>query len=72
MAYKDKQKERENKKKYYQEHREIILQRASAWNKLHAERRAVHRRNYYDKQQTKEVLIKNDGKKMGAPDGSET
>jgi hypothetical protein len=49
MAYVDKQKERENKKKYYLEHREIILNRARVWNLAHPERVKEIRRSFYYK-----------------------
>ena len=46
MAYKNKKDEVENKRIYYLNHREIILERAKRWNKAHPDRVGWIRRNY--------------------------
>lgn len=39
MPNKDREKDREVKRKYYLENRQVILERAKKWNKKHPERR---------------------------------
>jgi hypothetical protein len=47
MAYKDKAKEKENKRLYYLKNKEKILNRAKEWNKEHPERVGWIKRNYF-------------------------
>lgn len=49
MSYKDKNKEKENKRIYYLRNREKLLKRARDWNLAHPERVKEIRKNYLDK-----------------------
>ena len=57
MPYKDKEKEREHRKKYYSENKELHKKRMSDWYKANKEKQSIKRSEYYLK--NKERILEN-------------
>lgn len=73
MAYKDKQKQKENKRQYYLANKEIIKERARLWNLEHKDRRSIHGKKY--RQQQNEVYqepTQTNGRELDLPIQAET
>lgn len=52
MGYKDKEVEREHRRQYYLKHRQVILDRAIAWNKAHPEQVRDNLKVFYERHKT--------------------